>query len=86
MQDLVREIAAGAAVQAGSLKYEDVTAGIWVEQAALLNDWVVMYAFHTGFNSSGCGQGDITSHRMIPERMLCIYEHLEKDCCENMNL
>ena len=84
-QDLVREIAAGAALQAGSLHYEDVTAGIWVEQAALLRNWVVMYASHKGFNSNGCDQKDITSHRMTPERMLCTYEHFGKDCCDEMN-
>ena len=61
-----------------------MTVGVWVEQAALLRGWMVTYAHHKGFNIYNCEQGDITSHRIIPQRMVCIYEHSGQDCCAEM--
>jgi len=83
VQDLVREIATGAAVRAvgGLLKMEDVAVGTWVEQAAEERHWEVQYINHSGFNKQTCAPEDITSHFVTPERMRCIFEHRDETTC-----
>ena len=88
LQDLVHEIAGGAAMQAvgGLMKMEDVAVGVWVEQVARKTGWLVSYIHHDGFNRNWCHPDDITSHKVTPERTRCIFEHLnEITCCLDEN-
>jgi beta-1,3-galactosyltransferase len=70
-------------------KLEDVALGIWVDEVVKLNNnkegykeegWKVRYVIDERFNYSGCKEGDIASHYMTPETMLCAWASGGKVC------
>lgn len=68
---------------------EDVALGIWVDQVVELNNnninikeegLKVRYVTDERFNYSGCKKGDIASHYMTPDTMLCAWASGGKVC------
>ena len=75
-QDLVREVAAGAALAAGNhslFRLEDVAVGSWVAYVAAGRGWQVRYASDTRFNYNGCAARDIVSHYVKPAAARCMF-------------
>ena len=88
-QDLVREVAAGAAVKASNhrtFKLEDIAMGSWVEYVARERGWGVQYMSHTGFNFAGCNTADVVSHYVRPAQAQCMFRHEGRSCCKNAQL
>lgn len=84
LQDLVREIAAGAALQACNhtiFKLEDVAMGSWIEYIGQQNKWSVNYDADTAFNFHGCQNEDIVSHYIKPEFARCMFANKDVRCC-----
>lgn len=85
MQDLVREIAAGAALQACEhriFKLEDIAMGSWIEYVAQHKSWAVNYDMDVLFNFHGCQASDLVSHYVKPAFARCMYNKLpELACC-----
>ena len=83
-QDLVREIAAGAALQACNhtiFKLEDIAMGSWIEYIAQRKAWTINYDQDVYFNFHGCQSTDIVSHYIKPEHARCMFEHLPDSVC-----
>ena len=84
-QDLVREIASGAALQACKhriFKLEDIAMGSWIEYVAQRKGWTVNYDMDLGFNFHGCKATDIVSHYVKPAFVRCMFAQLpETRCC-----
>ena len=88
-QDLVREVAAGAALKASNhriFKLEDIAMGSWVEYVARERGWGVQYMSHTGFNFAGCNTADVVSHYVRPAQAQCMFKHEGRSCCKNAQL
>lgn len=82
-QDLVREIAAGAALQSSNhslFKLEDISAGAWVEYVGKALKWNINYVRDPSFNYNGCDQYDTVSHYIKPRAMLCMFKN-GGSCC-----
>lgn len=83
-QDLVREVAAGAALKTNNhriFKLEDIAMGSWVEYTAKEKGWGVKYMSYGGFNYIGCSEGDVVSHYIKPAQARCIFSHKSRSCC-----
>ena len=88
-QDLVREVAAGAALKAMNhriFKLEDIAMGSWVEYVAKERGWGVQYMSHAGFNFVGCSTADVVSHYVRPAQARCMFKHEGRSCCKNAQL
>ncbi len=88
-QDLVREVAAGAALKAMNhriFKLEDIAMGSWVDYVAKERGWGVQYMSHAGFNFVGCSTADIVSHYVRPAQARCMFQHEGRSCCKNAQL
>lgn len=80
--DLVKEIAAGAAVTAspnGLFKLEDIAMGSWVDLVSRERGVKVNLISNTHFNYSGCKCGDLISHYFTAVLTYCVFA--EKSCC-----
>ena len=89
LQDLVREVAAGAALKASNhriFKLEDIAMGSWVEYVAKERGWGVQYMSHAGFNYVGCSTADVVSHYVRPAQARCMFKHEGRSCCKNAQL
>lgn len=89
LQDLVREVAAGAALKASNhriFKLEDIAMGSWVEYIAKERGWGVQYMSHAGFNFVGCSTADVVSHYVRPAQARCMFKRQERGCCKNEQL
>ena len=89
MQDLVREVAAGAALKASNhriFKLEDIAMGSWVEYVAKERGWGVQYMSHAGFNFAGCASTDVVSHYIRPAQARCMFAKGGRSCCKSAQL
>ena len=83
LQDLVREIAAGAAMKVSNhvvFKLEDVAVGMWVDYVAREKGWTLNLVMDKGFNFISCRPYDVVSHYVKPEQMWCMFERPNR-CC-----
>ena len=85
MQDLAREIAAGAALAAGNgtlFRLEDVAVGSWVAFVAAERGWDIAYVDDRRFNYNGCAARDIVSHYVRPAAARCMFA-ADGRCCND---
>lgn len=88
LQDLVREVASGAALKTNNhriFKLEDVAMGSWIEYIAKEKGWAVQYINHQGFNYGGCSPNDVVSHYIKPQQARCIHQQHDRSCCARMH-
>ena len=88
MQDIVGEIAAGAALKSSDhslFKLEDISVGAWVEFVGMEKNWVINYEHDSAFNYNGCEPYDIVSHYIKPRAMLCMSKK-QGNCCSKRTL
>jgi hypothetical protein len=84
VQDLVTEVAAGAAARAGNhsmFKLEDIAVGSWVAYIGKERGWRIRYVSQQGFNYAGCNPGDVVSHYIRPNQARCIWAARSGTCC-----
>jgi hypothetical protein len=84
VQDLVREVAAGAALKTNNhriFKLEDISMGSWIEYVAKEKGWGIQYVSYNGFDYSGCNPHDVVSHYIRPAQARCIFSHNSRSCC-----
>lgn len=83
LQDLVGEIAAGAALISSGhnlFKLEDISVGAWVEFVGKEKKWHINYVSDSAFNYNGCEPYDIVSHYIRPRAMHCMFKK-QGFCC-----
>lgn len=83
-QDLVREIAAGAALQACNhtiFKLEDIAMGSWIEWVGEHKGWKINYDMDVYFNFHGCQSTDIISHYIKPHVARCMFDQQPDIMC-----
>ncbi len=87
-QDLVREIAGGAALAASNhslFRLEDIALGAWVAYVAAERRWEIKYASDRRFNYNGCAPGDIVSHYVRPAAARCMFAAGGRCCAGDGN-
>lgn len=87
-QDLVREIAAGAALKPQKhqvFKLEDIAVGSWIEFVGAERGWEINYVPDPAFNYMGCNGQDAVSHYIKPQNMRCMFKS-EGACCSAASL
>jgi len=77
-QDLVRDIAGGAALA-------DIALGAWVAYVAAERRWEIKYASDRRFNYNGCAPGDIVSHYVRPAAARCMFAAGGRCCAGDGN-
>lgn len=88
LQDLVQEIAAGAALKAQDhqmFKLEDIAVGSWVEWVGKDRMWDIHYVADQAFNYNGCNGQDAVSHYIKPRGMRCMFKN-GGACCKASSL